>query len=141
MIDTGHIGACCELIELQKIRNFIEEKALEFGLNEESSSQVALAVDEACTNLIEHAYQYDKTREISISAEKTDNKMIVSIYDDSKPFDPLKVEKPDMKDYFKEYKRGGLGIHLMRAVMDDIEYYPAKQNGMQNVLKLIKKIS
>ncbi|MFH1051598.1 MAG: ATP-binding protein [bacterium] len=141
MIDTEYIGASCELVELQKIRNFIEKKALEYGLSEKSAGQVALAVDEACTNLIEHAFHHDKNREICISTEKSGDKMIVSIFDDSSPFNPLDVEKPNMDIYFKELKRGGLGIHLMRSVMDEIEYYPSKQNGSQNVLKLIKKIN
>jgi len=140
MNKQDYIGACCELVELQKIRNFIEDKALEFGLSKEAAGQIALAVDEACTNLIEHAYQFDKNKEICVSAEKNDNQMIVSIIDDSSPFDPLLVNRPDMEAYFKQFKRGGLGIQLMRSVLDKIEYYPAGSNSVNNILKLIKNI-
>ena len=80
----------------------------------------------------------DKNHEFCITLEKIENKIIVSISDSGEPFDPLSVERPNMEEYFKEYKRGGLGIHLMRSVMDDIEYYPADGKNSQNTLKLIK---
>lgn len=72
--------------------------------------------------------------------EKIENKIVVSISDNGEPFDPLSVERPNMEEYFIEFKRGGLDIHLMRSVMDDIEYYPADAKNNQNTLKLIKYI-
>jgi serine/threonine-protein kinase RsbW len=140
MNNIDYINACCDLVELYKIRNFIELKALEYGLNSDAATKVALAVDEACTNLIEHAFKFDKNKTICIATEKIDKKMVVSIIDQSQPFNPLSVQKQNMEEYFREFKKGGLGIQLMRSVMDDIEYYPASSQNNQNVLKLIKNI-
>jgi serine/threonine-protein kinase RsbW len=141
MNNEEYIGATCELIELERIRNFIKLKAMSYGMSEDESTKVALAVDEACTNLIKHTFKLDKSKEFYVSVEKKPEKIVVSIFDNGVPFDPLEVQRPDMEKYFGEFKRDGLGIHLMRSVMDDVEYYPANKNRKQNVLKLIKNFN
>lgn len=133
-----NMSSFCELVELARIRTFIKHKAISFGIPEAEADKVSLAVDEACTNLIKYTSNTDKNHEFCVTVEKVDDKIEVSISDDGKPFDPLSVERPNMEKYFKEFKRGGLGIHLMRSVMDEIEYFPADGKNSQNTLKLIK---
>ena len=130
----------CGLTELAQIRNFVKQKAMSLGMPEGEADKVVLAVDESCTNLIKYTSNKDKNHEFCVIIEKIENKIEVSISDDGEPFDPLSVERQDMEKYFKEFKRGGLGINLMRSVMDDIEYYPAVGKNKHNILKLIKNI-
>jgi len=127
--------------ELKRIREFIESNALDFGFSEELSQKIALAVDEACSNLIKHAYKSDSTQRIWINLEFIDNQLVVKILDEGNPFNPLQVPEPDMKNYFKNFNRGGLGIQIMRLVMDKINYFPSGANSNKNTLELIKVLN
>jgi serine/threonine-protein kinase RsbW len=127
--------------ELIKVRNFIQDNAKAFGFDEDIAYNISLAVDEACTNLILYAYNLDKSRKICIKLESDNDQYMISILDDGLPFNPLEMPSPEMNEYLKRFKRGGLGIHIMRSVMDKIEYYPASDNSSYNTLKLIKLLS
>ncbi len=124
--------------ELIKIRDFVQDKAIGFGFDEMEAQKIALAVDEACTNLIKHAYKLDPTKNIYVEIDTASNKFTVNIYDEGSPFNPMDAPTPDMKEYFSKYKHGGLGIHIMRLVMDEIAYFPAKTGNTKNLLKLTK---
>lgn len=124
--------------ELEKIRSFVSDEAVKFGFSGEDSQRIALAVDEACTNLINHAFKRDSSRNICVEIEPSQNHFVVNILDDGAPFNPLEAPQPDMKEYFKNYKRGGLGIQIMRLVMDEITYFPQAGKAKKNILKLKK---
>ncbi len=124
--------------ELRKVRKFVSTKAELFGFGADEANQIALAVDEACTNLIQHAYHLDKSKQFCVEVETSGRRFVVKILDDGEPFNPLDVNSPNMKKYLKEFRKGGLGIHLMKLVMDDIKYSPSSKSRPQNVLKLIK---
>jgi serine/threonine-protein kinase RsbW len=126
--------------ELAKVRDFVSSNALAFGFDADIAYKLSLAIDEACTNLIRYAYNLENARKICIKIETDQNQYIISILDDGEPFNPLEIPSPDMNEYLKEYKRGGLGIHIMKSIMDKIEYYPALGNNSYNTLKLIKSI-
>ncbi|MCX6153963.1 MAG: ATP-binding protein [Candidatus Kapabacteria bacterium] len=129
-----------EYSELAKIRDFISENALGHGIGEEIVSKVALAVDEACANLIRHAYKLDKSHEICISLQINPDNLEIDILDDGQPFNPLEVPTQNMKDYFDRYQKGGLGIHIIKKIMDEIVYIPSDTDHPQNILKLIKQV-
>lgn len=124
--------------ELEKIRDFVASEAVRFGFSGEDSQRIALAVDEACTNLINHAFKRDPLRKICVEIEPAPNQFVVNILDDGSPFNPLEVPQPDMKEYFKNFKRGGLGIQIIRLVMDEISYTPQNDKMKKNVLQLKK---
>ncbi len=132
------ICAAGKYSELRKVREFVSDKAKLFGFSSDDANKIALAVDEACTNLIQHAYHLDKSKQFCIEVETDKRRFVVKILDDGKPFNPLDVNSPDMKKYFSEFRKSGLGIHLMKLVMDDIKYSPSSKSRPQNVLKLIK---
>lgn len=123
---------------LVTVREFIEKTAQDFGVNTNIINQIILAVDEACTNIIKYTHKYDdkNTIEVTISNEK--NAIKVIIFYKGEGFDPNKVKNPDMIEYFKNYKVGGLGIPMMRKFMNKIEY--KHQNPDLNTLVLIKSI-
>ena len=121
---------------LSSVREFVSEAARQHGFDEETVNKIALAVDEACTNVIKHAYRYapDKNIEIRISSNKTSFE--VTIYDTGIAFSPDAVPTPDMGQYLREYRRGGLGMYLMRSLMDKVEY--TARPGKRNEVHMIK---
>lgn len=125
--------------ELIKIRKFISEYAEESGLDLKKIDELVLAVDEACSNLIHYSIEFDNKRTIKIDLEKTTEEFVVNIEDDGQPFNPNTVKSPDMKKYFKEYRRGGLGIHIIKNLTDDLIYIPGTKTKKRNLLKLSKK--
>ncbi len=137
---NNKVCANCDLPELFRIREFINEKAERFGFSDFDASQIGLAVDEACTNIIKHSFNLDKSKKLCVQVETNSDFFIVNISDDGKPFNPLSIPEVDMKEYIKQFKRGGLGIHIIRKVMDEIEYYPSQGNNTKNILKLKKSL-
>lgn len=126
---------------LEKIRDFVKQFALKNGFNEEVSDKIALAVDEACTNLIRYSFNFDNNQQIKISVHTDDRFFIVNIFDEGNPFNPLDFPKPDMNEYILNFKKGGLGIYLIRSVMDEIGYIPSNENNPQNTLTLKKLLA
>ena len=98
-----------------------------------------LAVDEACTNIIKHAYQYATDQEIEVSVFPNHDSFEISIYDSGRSFDPAEIREPDLKEHIGHRKRGGLGVYLMKKLMDKVEYNFHK--GKRNEVRLIKYLS
>lgn len=115
---------------LEIIREFIRKLAIKSGFEEETAGQIELAVDEACTNVIRHAYNNDHRRKIDIKVMLDAEKMQICISDKGKGFNPDLLPKPDLRAYVETSKRGGLGIHLMRSLMDEVQFQfnPPKKN-------------
>ncbi|HEX9614909.1 MAG TPA: ATP-binding protein, partial [Bacteroidota bacterium] len=84
---------------LIEVREFVSSAARAHGFSDEETSKIALAVDEACTNIIRHAYQNDPRREISITIFKEKDRLEVSIVDDGRKFDPSMLKPLDLKDH------------------------------------------
>ena len=124
--------------ELNRIRDFVNENALFFGFTEEQSYKICLAVDEACSNLIRHSFKYDNTKEICIVIESVIDRFTINIIDKGETYNPLDYNTPDMIEYLKTYKKGGLGVHIIKSVMDEISYLPAINKNTENTLMLTK---
>ena len=118
------------------VRDFVSEAARDFGFGDEDISKIALAVDEACTNVIKHAYRSDPTKIIHVNVQAGDGTFEVAIQDDGIRFNPTQVQPLDMKEYLTHYRRGGLGVHLMKSLMDRVEYSIVP--GKANEVRLIK---
>ena len=118
---------------LYLIREFVIKIASKAGFDAEVQEQIALAVDEACTNVIKHAHKYDAKRSIDINVELDSQKMKITIIDKGEGFDLEKLPTPDLKKFAKESRHGGLGIYLMKTLMDDVQYEfnPGKKNQVQ----------
>jgi serine/threonine-protein kinase RsbW len=121
---------------LQLIRDFVIKIAAKTGLSEENQEQVALAVDEACTNVIKHAHKFNANRPIDILIQTDDAKLTITISDQGSGFDPSSLIKPDLKKFTKEARHGGLGIYLMQTLMDEVDY--TFNPGIKNQVQLIK---
>ena len=121
---------------LQLIRDFIIKIADQAGFNNENQEKIALAVDEACANVIKHAHKFDSRRLIDISIQTDSQKMKITITDKGAGFEINEIKDPDIKKYVKEARHGGLGIYLIKTLMDDVQY--EFNPGVKNQVQLTK---
>jgi serine/threonine-protein kinase RsbW len=108
--------------KLSIVRDFITEAARNFGFDDESAGNIALAVDEACTNIIKHAYENRPDREIDIRVQMNKQIFEVIVTHQGKLFDPRLFKSPDIQEYIAHPRRGGLGIRIMKLLMDNVDY-------------------
>jgi len=115
---------------LEIIRDFIKKIASNVGFIEEDVYKIQLSVDEACTNVINHAYDEITRSVMRVEVKVDEEKMDVSVIDYGRGFEPNIIKSPNMREYLKEYKRGGLGIHLIKKLMDEVKFSdtPFKKN-------------
>ena len=123
---------------LSAIRNFVSAGALEIGIPLKIVENIILAVDEACTNIIKHAYKYSSNGDIGINIKLTNSKLVISITDSGEHFNPGEVPTPNLLEYQKKKKAGGLGIFLMRKLMDEVNYKILNDN--RNLVELVKHL-
>jgi serine/threonine-protein kinase RsbW len=119
---------------LAVIRDFIKSAANESGFSEDTVGKIILAVDEACTNIIKHAYKNSPEGNIFIKIKFNDPKFSVSITDEGSHFDPNRVPEPDLREYYKEKRVGGLGVFLIKKLMDEVDYSTLSGNKNQVIL-------
>ena len=124
---------------LSSIRDFISSKASAAGLIKEDIENIMLAVDEACTNIIKHAYSSYPDGKIVIKLEFNSEKILISIIDHGGIFNPDAVPDPDLQKYYQNGRVGGLGMYLMKTLMDDVKYISVP--GEYNKVLLSKKIN
>lgn len=134
---TLHIESRTE--RLIEVREFVASKAAEFGFSDEEASKIALAVDEACTNVIKHAYKFDPTQQIAVTIRPKDGAFEISIVDSGNHFNPDEIQSPNMREYFSHFRRGGLGMYLMKSLMDKVEYMIGP--GKKNEVRLVKYLT
>jgi serine/threonine-protein kinase RsbW len=123
---------------LAKISEFVAESARKAGLDETAVYSVQLAVDEACSNIIEHAYGGEDLGEIQCTCEITDEGLRIILQDRGVSFNPKKVPKPDLKAPLEDVKSRGAGLFLIRKVMDQVNYEFSKEKGNKLVLVKLK---
>jgi serine/threonine-protein kinase RsbW len=122
---------------LAKARKFIKEIVSLSPMSSTEHMRVVLAVDEALSNVIEHAYESaDPENTIEIEFIGTDKYLSISITDQGNSFDPSSIPDIDMEDHVKNRRKGGLGIFMIRQIMDEIEY--SFKDGEYNILRLVK---
>lgn len=115
---------------LSRIRDFVYSAATEIGFPEEVKENIIVAVDEACTNIIKHAYKFLPDGEIIVTLKFSKNNFNIEILDYGTSFSPESVPDPDLQEYFRQKKVGGLGMFLMKKLMDEVKYtsIPGKYN-------------
>ena len=91
---------------LLEVREFVGDAARACGFSEEEAANIVLAVDEACTNIIKHAYQYATDKEIEVAIQYNNNSFEIRIFDSGKSFDPSTIRQPNLTDHIGHRKRG-----------------------------------
>src|SRR5690554_1759510 len=105
---------------LAGIRDFVSDHARDHSFTESQISDIRLAVDEACTNVIKHAYNYNEKEQFLIDLDFNTNSLTITITDQGSGFNFNTYQKPDLKERIKQKKRGGMGIYLIRNLMDEV---------------------
>lgn len=123
---------------LVKVSEFVIQAAKEAGLANADTYAVELAVDEACCNIIDHAYGGEGKGELQCSVIVNEGELTIILRDDGKPFDPESIPTPEFNVPLEKLKSRGVGLYLMRRLMDEIDYKFSKNNG--NILTMIKRI-
>jgi serine/threonine-protein kinase RsbW len=123
---------------LALIREFVVTVGGQAGLAENEIPELELAVDEACANVIEHAYGHDVTKDVTVRVSFDESLLRISVIDEGRGFDPGQVPETQLNQLVQERKSGGLGIRLIRTLMDEVEYQIVP--GQKNELHMTKKL-
>lgn len=113
----------------------IERFGKEHGLATEIIDGVNIALDELVANVVRHAHDDGEIHRIDIAVRIEDDHLLVEIADDGRPFNPLDRPPPDIEAPLEERPVGGLGIHFVRTLMDEVGY---RRDAGRNILHMIK---
>ncbi|HEX5810239.1 MAG TPA: ATP-binding protein [Anaerolineales bacterium] len=122
---------------LDEIREFVGEIARKGGFSDKDVYNIQLATDEAASNIIEHAYENMPDGILELSCGVNKDMITIVLVDHGESFDPSEVPLPDLKADLSDRKIGGLGIFLMRKLMDEVTYEPRPNKS--NVLTMMKR--
>ena len=126
------------LSELDRLCENLETFGKKFGFSKKLIFEINLALDELFTNIISYGFKDDEEHIIRVTLTPDNDELCLCIEDDGMPFNPIDFETPDVSCSVEECKIGGLGIHIMKKLMDDVCY---ERCGDKNVLNLKKKLA
>lgn len=126
-----------EISEIGKLPDFVDAAAEEAALDPAMAMSLNLAIEEAVTNVISYAYPPGERGEVVLEADLQDGRLVFVLRDAGKPFDPTAQPLADITLGVEDRPIGGLGIFLVRQIMDAVEY--RREQG-ENILVMTKKI-
>lgn len=121
------------------IRELVSKVAEQVGFDNDEASKIELAVDEACTNVIKHAYGNNSDQMIDVMITIDKKKLIIIVSDKGKGFDPEQVQTPDLNESIREGRKGGLGICLIKTLMDQVDFQI--KPGTKNQVRMVKYLN
>ena len=121
--------------ELKEVREAVREAVKGCGCSAKSSGDIVLATDEACQNIIRHAYGGESDGVIEFEIEHRGDALVFSLADHAPTIDPSQVKPRDLDDI----RPGGLGTHFIRRVMDEVEFVDPP-SGRGNLLRMVRRI-
>lgn len=122
---------------LEKICDFVTQAAENAELDESGVYACQLAVDEACTNIIEHAYGGEDRGDINCTCKVDEDKITIVLRDWGQPFDPEEIAPPNPNLPLEDVQSGGAGLFLIRKLMDEVRFRFSGKRG--NTLTLVKR--
>ena len=122
---------------LAEISEFVSRAINEIGFDETTAYTILVAVDEACTNIIEHAYGGEGQGDIQCSCDVTEGSLKIILRDRGEPFDPTAVPEPDFSVPLQELECRGAGLILIQKIMDEITFVSTPDG--ENILTMIKR--
>ena len=117
------------------ISDFVLEQAQRIGFNEKATYAIQLAVDEACSNIIEHAYGGEGIGEIDLTCNLSDDQLEIILKDSGKPFDPEDIPDLDATLPIDEVGERGAGVYLMHKLMDEVQFNFSKGTGTTLIMR------
>ena len=111
-----------KLSELETLCRHLEDCGNLMELSQKCRSEINLGLDELFTNIISYGFEDESEHQIKFSLAKAEETLVVQVEDDGIPFNPLDAAGPAVARDLDSINIGGLGIHLVKKVMDDIDY-------------------
>jgi sigma-B regulation protein RsbU (phosphoserine phosphatase) len=127
-----------DLSEIESICRNVEEFGETHQIPPDVIFNLNLSLEEIFVNIVSYGYEDENEHFIKISMSLVDNELIVEVEDDGRQFNPLELPEPDLEQKLEERAIGGLGIHLVRNLMDELDY---KRTHGKNILLMKKKIN
>lgn len=121
---------------LRELRGVVEREAINVGFAPEAVAQIVLAVDEACSNVIEHSLGGLPAKTFRIEIGSRNGRFVVTLTDSGRPFNGKLPEHLNLNELVTSGSSGGLGLHIIARVMDHVDYSSSPLRG--NVLRLEK---
>lgn len=138
MAERHELCVNSRLSNLATIADFVAERARLAQLDDDQVFDVQMAVDEACTNIMEHAYR-GRQGEVRVCCYEESNDFVVCIYDGGAAFDPATVPDPDVSGPLEERDVGGLGLFFMRRLMDEVRFGFDPATGNELIMRKRRK--
>jgi len=121
--------------QMGKMRAVVRECVVTSGCSETPTADIVLAIDEACQNIIRHAYKGDPDGVIELTISRDGASLIFDLMDHAPEIDPSKVKPRDLDDV----RPGGLGTHFIQKLMDQADFLP-RPGGTGNLLRMVRRI-
>ncbi len=136
---TYSIKVKCDKYNLKEIRKFVSDTLRQISVSEDNTNMIVLAVDEICSNLIIHSNECNEQQfiELTIQVKHEPEGIVFEIIDNGHAFNYSTYEEPSLAEIIKQKRQGGMGMMLVRRIMDSIEFRSEKSH---NVCRLFKKI-
>lgn len=126
-----------DLAELARVAQAVDEFFTNLAIPAAYAFKLNIALEELLTNTISYGYADDRGHQIAIDIAREGDTVVTEISDDARPFDPLNAPPPDLDSAIEDRRVGGLGVHLVKTLMDDVRY--AYRDG-RNHVTLRKKL-
>jgi sigma-B regulation protein RsbU (phosphoserine phosphatase) len=124
-----------ELSNIDIVNDRFKEFAHEKEIPKNVVATICMVLDDMLTNIISYAYQDDEQHDIGVQILLKENSLVIIFIDDGLPFNPFQADAPETQLSIEERDVGGLGIHLVREMMDSVSY---QRKAEQNIVTLTK---
>lgn len=138
MDDKLQITLAAELASLPIIREFVDQVCREAGIDGMACFDIKLAVEEACTNVIEHGKQDEEPGRLALSLQTDPGQLVVRLTDFGQPFEPSEPPAPSAEASLADGKVGGFGLYFIYGFMDVVSY---ESGAAGNTLTMIKHLN
>lgn len=135
---SSQLRLYCDTAQLSDLRQFLEAILKETPLSEIEQHQVILAVEEVCANLIIHSHDCNSKEYIDLNVNFSQKIIVFEILDFGKGFNILEYQEPEISQVIKSKRKGGLGIILVKRIMDKIEFESSEN---KNICRLYKNLN
>ncbi|MBN1121445.1 MAG: anti-sigma factor antagonist [Anaerolineae bacterium] len=136
MADVRRLVVSGRYENIPLIIDLVREAAADAGFDEPTVYHCQMSVDEACTNIVEHAYGGEDRGDIEVTCTVAENVFSVTLLDQGQPFDPESIPVPVIDSDIHRIRPGGIGLHLMRQLMDEVHF---SFSGEGNRLTMVKR--
>ena len=136
---TYSIQIPCNKHNLKKVRSFVEDILGNYYISASDINLIVLAIDEMCANLIIHSHKCNAEEHIELKIKDENGKFVFEIHESSPEcFNLVDYKLPEMKQLISEKRNGGIGLILVRKIMDDIQL---ERRGSYNIYRLVKAVA